>query len=178
LYYLVLYTDIFDGQNIILFNCYLEKKNKLPEIVTHAKIRNDELQKSSNFLKVIKPKIINLMAFHRGNRLYLGQLLEPYKNTYSHNHLNDSIIKAGYSVFQVNDIRHNGTKEIKYEGKTGNVEITTRNIEIRYNTAIFKIRLQVSGRAIEIIVPLVVSNLTITKFIVRIMIFNYAAEAV
>ena len=156
LYYLVLYTDIFDDKNIILFKYYLEKKNKLPEIVAYGKIRHDELQKSSNYLKVIKPKIINLMTFHRGNQLYLAQLLEPYKNVYSYNHLNDLIIRAGYSMFQINDIRHNRTKEVKYEGETG-------NIEILYNTVIFKIKLQVSGREIDIIVPLVVSNLTLTK---------------
>jgi hypothetical protein len=163
LYYLVLYTDIFDDQNIILFKYYLVGKNKLPEIVAHAKIRHDEQQKSSNFLEVIKAKIINLMAFHRSNLLYLAQPLEPYQNIYSYNHLNDLIIKAGYSMFQINDIRHNRTKEIKYEGKTGNVKFTVRDIERRYNTVIFKIKLRVSGREIYIIVPLVVLNLTVTK---------------
>ncbi len=163
LYYIVLYTDISYDKNIILFKYYLGKKNMSPEIVALAKIRHDELQKSSNHLKVIKLKIINLMAFHRGNRLYLAQLLEPYNIIYSYSHLNNLIIKAGYSMFQINDIRYNRTKEIKYEGKTENVEITIGKTERPYNTVILNFKLQVSDRKIDIIVPLIVSNLTIIK---------------
>ena len=87
IYCLIIYTNASGDKSIILVRCHLENHKMSPVIILYSEIKSDDLQKNP---KLLKTRIINLMAYQNGNKILLYNLLENYKERLNYNYMNEA----------------------------------------------------------------------------------------
>ena len=111
IYCLIIYTNASGDKSIILVRCHLENHKMSPVIILYSEIKSDDLQKNP---KLLKTRIINLMAYQNGNKILLYNLLENYKERLNYNYMNEVIAEMNYPLFLFKDTKYNRSKTLEH----------------------------------------------------------------
>jgi len=166
-YYLVVYHDPYWYDHVILFKQYLKYDNIMPSIIAYFRQRSTTSTHRQNLFNLLWSQITSLMAYKNGNQLNISKLLKGYAHRLNYNYMNEIIVEMHYPRFLFIGARHNRTMSFKYYNAEF-TKIEEAHVHRSYNIIIWNIKaLNIKSRKerenIDLYVPIVLSELTITK---------------
>jgi len=166
IYLMIRYRNESTYENVILVQYYLKTYRMPPIVIANFKLKSDELRDNPNLLK---SKITAITAYQNCNQLYLSRLLESYRDDSNYNYLNEIILEMDYPFFLLSDIKYNRTKQFKYYNAVFE-SISQLDVDRNYNVVVWRISGQMGRSNREACVPFVVSELSLTRKLSRVVI--------
>jgi len=163
LYCLIIYTNASGDKSILLVRCHLENHKMLPVIILYSEIKSDDLQKNP---KLLKTRIINLMAYQNGNKILLYNLLENYKKRCNYNYMNEIMAEMNYPLFLFKDAKYNRSKTLEHY-REGFRKTDGLDIDRHHNVILWNIEGIMGRYRRKIRVPFIISELMVTRKLLK-----------